>query len=171
VGGLGHEVVAVELAPSEVAKAIREKQPEVAIVGLHESEEHALELIREIVEEGVCPVIVQAGGDDPEFAADAAERGAFALSTPVEPDSLQAAIEVAIPRFKELVELSEQVDQLEGALRRRALVERAKGILMERRAIDERAAFELLRDRARASNRTMVEVAISVLDGQSLLPG
>ena len=42
---------------------------------------------------------------------------------------------------------------------------------MERREIDERAAFELLRDRARSSNRTLVDVAQSVLDGRSLLPG
>jgi AmiR/NasT family two-component response regulator len=169
--GLGHEVVAIELAASSAARAIREEAPDVAIVGLHKSAEHALDLIAEIVDEGICPVIVQANGNDPEFAARAAERGAFALSTPVEPDALQAAIEVAIRRFKELGELSEQIDKLEGALRRRAIVERAKGILMERRAIDERAAFELLRDRARSSNRTVVDVALSVLDGQALLPG
>jgi AmiR/NasT family two-component response regulator len=171
VHALGHEVVAVELAAAGAARAIHEESPEVAIVGLHESAEHALDLLREIVEEGICPVIVQSNGNDPGFAARAAERGAFALSSPVEPDALQAAIEVAVRRFKELEELSEQVDRLEGALRRRAIVERAKGILMERRAIDERAAFELLRDRARSSNRTVVDVALSVLDGQTLLPG
>ncbi len=163
---LGHDVVAVELAVSGAARAIREHSPELAIVGLHEDEEHALELIREIVEEAVCPVIVQTNGDDPEFAARAAERGAFGFSTPVESDALQTAIEVAVRRFEELEELAEQVDNLEGALRRRALVERAKGMLMERRDLDERAAFELLRSRARSSNRTLVEVAQSVLDTQ-----
>jgi AmiR/NasT family two-component response regulator len=163
---LGHDVVAVELAVSGAARAIREHSPELAIVGLHKDEEHALELIREIVEEAVCPVIVQTNGDDPEFAARAAERGAFGFSTPVEADALQTAIEVARRRFEELEELAEQVDNLEGALRRRALVERAKGMLMERRDLDERAAFELLRSRARSSNRTLVEVAQSVLDTQ-----
>jgi AmiR/NasT family two-component response regulator len=163
---LGHHVVAVELAVSGVARAIREHSPELAIVGLHENEAHALELIREIVEEAACPVIVQTNGDDPDFAAHAAERGAFAYSTPVEPDALQAAIEVAVRRFEELEELAEQIDNLEGALRRRAVVERAKGMLMERRALDERAAFELLRGRARSSNRTLVDVAQSVLDAQ-----
>jgi AmiR/NasT family two-component response regulator len=49
-------------------------------------------------------------------------------------------------------------------------VERAKGILMERREIDQRVAFELLRNRARSSNRTVVEVAQSVLDGRPLSP-
>ena len=95
----------------------------------------------------------------------------FAVTAPIEADALQTAIEVAVRRFEELEELTEQVENLEGALQRRAIVERAKGILMERREIDERAAFELLRDRARSSNRTLVDVAQSVLDGRSLLPG
>jgi AmiR/NasT family two-component response regulator len=168
---LGHEVVALEVAPKVVATTIRDESPQLAIVALHDSEEHAIELIREIVDEGVCPVIVQSNGDDPGFAARAAQCGAFAVATPIEADALQAAIEVAIRRFEELEELTEQVENLEGALRRRAIVERAKGVVMERQGVDERAAFELLRNRARSSNRTVVDVAQSVLDGQPLLPG
>jgi response regulator NasT len=160
----GHEVVALELGADGAAKAIREQGPELAIVGLHEDEQHALELVEQIVDEGICPVIVQSNGDDPEFAARAAARGAFAYTAPVEADALQAAIEVAVRRFQELEELSEQVESLEGAIRRRAVVERAKGMLMEQQGIDERAAFERLRERARSTNRTLVDVAQSLLD-------
>jgi response regulator NasT len=163
---LGHDVVAVELAVSATARAIRDRSPELAIVGLHEDEEHALDLVREIVDEGLCPVIVQTDGDDPEFAARAAECGAFGFTSPVEANALQAAIEVAVRRFEEVEELTEQVENLEGAIRRRAIVERAKGITMERDGVDERAAFELLRERARSSNRTLVDVAQAVLDEQ-----
>jgi AmiR/NasT family two-component response regulator len=164
--GLGHDVVGVELAVSSAGRAIREGSPELAIVVLHQDEEHAVELVGEILDEGICPVIVQSNRDDAEFAARVAELGVFAFSTPVEPDALQAAIEVAMRRFEELAELAEQVENLEGALRRRAIVERAKGVLMERQGIDERPAFELLRNRARSTNRTLVEVAQSVLDGK-----
>jgi response regulator NasT len=164
---LGHDVVAIELAVSGTAQAIREQSPDLAIVGLHEDEQHALELVEEIVDEGICPVIVQTNGEAPEFAAKAAERGAFGFSTPIEPDALQAAIEIAVRRFEELEELTEQVENLEGAIRRRAIVERAKGITMEREGIDERSAFEALRERARSSNRTLVDVAQAVLDGQT----
>jgi AmiR/NasT family two-component response regulator len=163
---LGHDVVAVELDVSATANAIREQSPELAIVGLHKDEEHALELVQEIVDEGICPVIVQTGGEDPEFAARAAERGAFGFSTPVEAQALQAAIEIAVRRFEELEELTEQVENLEGAMRRRAIVERAKGITMERDGVDERRAFEVLRERARSSNRTLVDVAQAILDEQ-----
>jgi AmiR/NasT family two-component response regulator len=168
---LGHDVVARELAPAGVARAVREESPELAVIALHEDADHALDLIREVVEEGICPVIVQTNGADAEFAARAAEFGAYALSTPADPDALQASIEIAKRRFEEQAELSEEVESLEGALRRRALVERAKGPLMERHQIGERPAFELLRSRARATNRTVVNVAESVLEGQPLPPG
>jgi AmiR/NasT family two-component response regulator len=171
VRALGHEVVARELAVEAAARAIRDESPEIAIVVLHTNEGHALDLIGEIVDEDICPVVVQSDSGDAEFAAQAAERGAFAVSAPIQGEALQAAIEVAVRRFEEIEELTEQVENLEGALRRRAIVERAKGILMERREIDERVAFELLRKRARSANLTLVEVAQAVLDDRPYLPG
>ena len=64
----------------------------------------------------------------------------------------------------------EKVSQLESALERRAVIERAKGILMERHSVDDRRAFELLRDHSRAGGRRVIDVAQSVLDGHALLP-
>lgn len=162
--GLGHEVVAREIAPAAVARAIHDESPEIAVVALHKDADHAIDLIQEAVDQGICPVIVQANGADAEFAARAAERGAFALASPVEPEALQAAVEVAVRRFEELAELSEEVEKLEGALRRRAIVERAKGVLMEREGLSEREAFEVLRNRARSTNRTLVDVAEAFLE-------
>ena len=66
--------------------------------------------------------------------------------------------------------LSEQVEQLESELERRGTIERAKGILMERHGIDERGAFELMRQQARSSNRRVIELAHAVADGHRLLP-
>jgi AmiR/NasT family two-component response regulator len=85
--------------------------------------------------------------------------------------SLQSAIEVALRRHSEAARLSERVDQLEGALERRAVIERAKGILMERHGVGDREAFELLRGHARARGKTVVDTAQAVLDGHALLPG
>ena len=59
---------------------------------------------------------------------------------------------------------------LEGAFGRRAITERAKGILMERHSIDEGAAFELLREHSRSANRKLVDIASAVVDGHRLLP-
>jgi AmiR/NasT family two-component response regulator len=59
---------------------------------------------------------------------------------------------------------------LEGAFGRRAITERAKGILMERHSVDEAAAFEMLREHSRSTNRKLVDIASAVVDGHGLLP-
>ena len=87
-----------------------------------------------------------------------------------DPMAVQGAIEVALRRYEDAARLQEKVEQLETALERRTLIERAKGIVMERHGIDERAAFEMLRDHARSQSRRVVDVARAVAEGHALLP-
>jgi AmiR/NasT family two-component response regulator len=108
--------------------------------------------------------------EDLGLVAAAAEKGIFAYVRPVERDTVQGAIEVAIRRHADAEALEEKVGQLETALERRSAIERAKGILMERHSLGERDAFELLRNHSRASGRRVVDTAQSVLDGHALLP-
>ena len=84
--------------------------------------------------------------------AQAAERGIFAYARQETADSIQSAIEIAMRRWREQRELTEQVERLENALERRAVIERAKGILMERHNLDDRAAFQR-RARARPQHQ------------------
>ena len=73
-------------------------------------------------------------------------------------------------RHAETEHLAEQVGRLESALERRARIERAKGILMERHGLGEREAFEVLRSHARSRSRSVVSIAEAVVDGHALLP-
>ncbi len=100
----------------------------------------------------------------------AAERGIYAFARLRFLDEVEGAIELAMRRHRETARLTEQVEQLESALERRGMIERAKGILMERHGVDERAAFELLRGQARKSNRRVIDLALAVIDGHALLP-
>src|SRR5919204_2942651 len=168
---LGHEVCARAVGVAEVSRQIQEDEPEVALVKLHDDDEHALDLIDEIVQEAACPVIALMEVPEPDFISRAAEKGIHAYVQPVTTETVQGALEVAIRRHADVERLNEEVGQLHGALDRRAVIERAKGILMERHSIDDRAAFELLRSHARAHNRKLVEVARAVSDGHLLLPG
>src|SRR3954453_19684192 len=79
---LGHEVIAHEVAIAKVGKATHEHRPDIAIVALHEDTDHALELISEIVDEAVCPVIALADDASRGFVAAAAARGVFARIHP-----------------------------------------------------------------------------------------
>ena len=138
---LGHEVTPYAVAVSEAVELIATEDPDLAIVVVHQDDEHALALIAETVEYASGPVIAQTRNGDVEFVARAAERGISAWIASAEPQVVQGAIEVALRRYEETERLQVKVDQLESALERRALIERAKGILMERHGLDERAAL------------------------------
>ena len=167
---LGHEVTEFAIGTAEVADAIAREDPDASVVVVHNDDEHALGLIDEIVSFSSGPVVALLDDEDPEFIREAADRGIHAYARPIEPDAVQSALEVAMRRHAEQSKLTVTVSQLENALERRAVIERAKGILMERHSADERAAFELLRAKARSSNRSVVDLAQAVLDGHSLLP-
>jgi AmiR/NasT family two-component response regulator len=159
------EVVAREVSVGDVARVAREEAVEVALVGLPpgEDSEHALALIAELVKGGLCPVVAITENDDPDFIAAAVELGVYAHSTRLEPVLLHGAIDVAMRRFRDHADLRL-------AMERRTLIERAKGILMERYELDERAAFEMLRSHARSSNLRLAVAATHVLEGFRLLP-
>jgi AmiR/NasT family two-component response regulator len=159
---LRHKVVARTLSPDDVAAAIAEDNPQVAMVKLHSDDEHALDLIEELTEVGGCPVVALLDREDPAFIARAAERGIIAYAQPVDEESVRSSLEVAVRRFAELNELGDAVEELEDAIARRATIERAKGILMERHGISDREAFEMLRTEARSNNRRVYDVASEV---------
>jgi response regulator NasT len=168
---LGHEVSARAVGVGEVSREIDEDEPDVALVKLHDDDEHALELIDEIVDEASCPVIALMEVPQPEFINRAAKRGIFAYVQPVTAETVQGALEIALRRHADIERLTTEVDVLEGAIQRRAVIERAKGILMERHSVGDREAFEMLRTHARANNRKLVDVAGAVVEGHLLLPG
>ena len=161
--GLGHEVIAREVEVEDVGAVTARERPDVALVGLGDDSRHALDLIDRIVREAACPVIVLLHARDPEFIREASKLGVFAHINDVDVEDWQSSIDIVLRRFAEYHEL-------EGAFSRRATLERAKGILMERHGIDEPAAFALLRERSRVGNRRIVDLANAVVDGHLLLP-
>jgi response regulator NasT len=158
IRGLGHDVIAPQIEVTEVGPVTAREQPDVAFVGLGESSQHALELIEQIVHEAACPVVALLHEPDPEFVIEAAKRGIFAYITDGDPQEWQSSIEIVLRRFAEFRDL-------EGAFKRRTLTERAKGILMERHAIDEERAFQMIRDHARGTKGKLVDTAQSIVDG------
>ena len=168
---LGHTVTGHVTTVAAVGDLIVSEDPDLSIVVVDSDDEHALDLIDEMGEYARGPVIALVGTHEPGFVSSAAERGIYAFARPSFLDEVEGAIELAMRRHAETSRLTEQVSQLESALERRGTIERAKGILMERHSIDERQAFELLRQQARRSNRRVIDLAHAVADGHALLPG
>ena len=162
VAGLGHEVIAREIYVREVGAVTARERPDVALVGLGLSSEHALDLISEIVREAFCPVIALLSARDPAYIHEAAKRGIFAYIVDSTPEELESAIEITLQRFAEY-------HSLQGAFGRRAMIEQAKGILMARHALNADKAFDMLRDHSQHNGRRLVEVAEAVVESHLLL--
>jgi AmiR/NasT family two-component response regulator len=164
VAGLGHDVIARESSLPEVARITAAEHPDVALVIVHEGDTTGLEMIDRIVHEAASPVIAVLDVQDPEFVKEAAKRGIFAyIAHGDSPEEMQSSIDIVLRRFAEY-------HDLEGAFGRRAVTERAKGILMERHGIDEQAAFQMLRDEARRTSRKLIDLAEAVVASRAVLP-
>jgi len=165
VEGLGHEVVGRDLGIGEVGPLSRSTGAEVALVGLGLDGEHALDQISAIVRDAACPVIALLDAKDPSYVHEAAQRGVFAYVV-LEPGDgsgdLEAALDVTLRRFAEF-------RNLQGAFGRRALIEQAKGILMERNGIDAEAAFALLKSHSQQTGQKLIDVAQAITQTHRLL--
>jgi AmiR/NasT family two-component response regulator len=162
VAELGHEVIAREVDVKKVGAVTAREHPDVALVGLGVSSEHALELIGEIVREASCPVIALLSASDPAYVREAAKRGVFAYIIDTTPEELQSAIDITLQRFTEY-------HSLQGAFGRRAVIEQAKGILMARHGVNGAAAFEMLREHSQRGGRKVVEIATAIIESHLLL--
>jgi response regulator NasT len=133
---------------------------DVVVLGQARTEE-TLELVRWVAHEASLPVVLALPSSDPEFVAAAADRGAYGAVIGTRERDWQSTLRLALAR-------AEQYRNLQDAFTRRAVVERAKGILMARNDVDEREAFELLRGHARSHSRRVVDVAKSVVESNQL---
>jgi response regulator NasT len=163
VEALGHEVVGRDLDINGVGPLSRSTGAEVALVGLGLDGEHALDQISAIVHEAACPVIALLDAKDPRYVDEAAQRGVFAyVLLDANGGELQGALDVTLRRFAEF-------QNLQGAFGRRAIIEQAKGILMERNGIDADAAFALLKSHSQQTGQKLFDVAQAIGQTHRLL--
>lgn len=160
--GMGHVVVAAGVDVDQIGETTRRERPDVALVALGDSSQHALDLISKIVHEAACPVIALLHSKDPGFVDEAGTRGVFAHIFDDDPEQLQSTLDIVLKRFAEY-------HNLEGAFARRATIERAKGILMATHSIDERQAFDLLRRHSQRSGQRLLDLAEAITQSHRLL--
>jgi response regulator NasT len=164
VAALGHDVVVGDIASIEVSAVAANGWPDMAIVEVGQGAGPALELVERLARAAAFPVVVVTDEADPALDREAAARGAFACVTHDDPRSWQGTIEFVARRFGDYRRLAT-------AFERRAVIERAKGIMMERHTVDESSAFEALRQHARNANRRLVDVSTHITESHALLAG
>jgi AmiR/NasT family two-component response regulator len=170
VEAAGHRVVASETDLAGLSEAITRHEVQLAVIAVHENTEYVLGLLETINDTSACPTVLLFDDEDDQLVRDALDRGMDAYAGRATPASLNSAIAFARRRFAELEAHGRHVRDLEAGAQRRALIERAKGVVMERQDVDERTAYELLRSHARDTRTSLAEVADAVIRARALLP-
>ena len=162
----GYEVVGETGRGDKAVDLVRDLRPDLAILDIKMPHMDGLEAARIISGERICGVLMLTAFSQREVVEDARDAGALAyLVKPYQKSDLIPAIEVAIGRFRELQQLSGEVDALGEQLEARKVIDRAKGILIDQYGMKEGEAFTFIQRTAMSERSRMRDVADRILDG------
>jgi two-component system, response regulator PdtaR len=162
----GYEVVGETGRGDEAVRLVRELLPDVAILDIKMPGIDGLTAARDIAADRLCAVLILTAFSQRDLIEQARDAGALAyLVKPFQKSELIPAVEVAIGRHRELAALAGEVQTLEDQLEARKLVDRAKGLLMDRHGLSEAEAFAFVQKTAMQQRRKMKDVAQAVIDG------
>lgn len=168
--GLGYDVVGIARTGSEAVNLANRLKPDLILMDIRMPEMEGTEAAARIRDQMAVPIIMLTAYTDKDTIRKAEAAGAISyLVKPVNENELPPAINIALARFKETEALRQQVDKLEEDLEARKLIERAKGILMQRLGLPERDAYERLRQRARDKRAKMKDIAQAIIEAEELL--
>ena len=160
--GLGHQVIAAANGREAIRMAERQ-QPDLAILDIQMPYTNGLQAARAIMVARPLPILILTAFSEEDLidkATDLPIQGY--LVKPIEPESLGAAIKVAVKRFSESQALAARTAQLEGDLAARKLIARAKGKLMQD-GLSEEEAYHTIQDYARRERQTLAAAAAAIL--------
>jgi response regulator NasT len=168
--GLGYEVVGIARTGAEAVMLASRLKPDLVIMDIRMPEMDGTEATSRIRDQTGIPVVMLTAFADKETIRRAEAAGALAyLVKPVNEQELPPAITIALARHREMQSLRNENLELQEALEARKLIERAKGILMQRLGLTERDAYERLRQRARDKRTKMKDIAQAIIEAEELL--
>jgi two-component system, response regulator PdtaR len=160
----GYEVCAEARDGEEAVALAASEAPDLAILDVKMPRLDGIEAARRMLAERPIPIVMLTAYGQDELVSRAVEAGVFGyLVKPFREADLLPAIHAARARYEELRTLREEAESLAEALAARKIVERAKGLLMEREGLSEQDAFERLRRASQVSGRSMRVVAEALI--------
>ena len=168
----GYEVVGETGRGDEAVQLVKDLEPELAILDIKMPGMDGLEAARAITADRAAAVLILTAFSQRDLIEEARDAGALAyLVKPFQKSELIPAVEVALGRFAEMKALAAENSSLAEQLATRKLVDRAKGILMDRHGMTEADAFRFVQKTAMDTRRGLGAVAQSVIDGELTPPG
>ena len=162
--GAGFEVCAEARDGEEAVELARSELPDLAVLDVKMPRLDGIEAARRIIEERPIPIVMVTAYGEAELVSRAVEAGVFGyLVKPFRESDLLPAIHAARARHEELQALREEAESLADALQARKVIERAKGLLMEKEGLSEQDAFARLRKASQVSGRPLKVVAEAVV--------
>jgi len=167
----GYLVVGETGRGDEAVELVKEHEPDVAILDIKMPGLDGLSAAREIAGERRAAVLILTAFSQRDLIEQAKDSGALAyLVKPFQKSELIPAIEIALGRYKEIRALEHEVHTLEEQMETRKVVDRAKGIVMDKYRYPEAAAFSYIQQTAMRERVTMKEIAQRIIDGTMVPP-
>lgn len=166
----GHTVIGEAKCGEECLTVSEESEPDLVLMDIKMPGVDGIEATRRLMEARPLPVVMLTAYSDDDTVRAATEAGACAyLVKPVSRSQLLSALHIAAARFAELEQVKREVEDLNEALEVRKLIERAKGLLMDRAGLNEGEAFRRLQKASRDQRRPMKQIAIEVVEAGKLM--
>ncbi len=163
----GYDVIADVGRGDEALRLVHDLLPDLAILDVRMPGLDGIEVAREIVESRASAVLILTAFGQRELVERAAEAGALAyLVKPWQRSDLVPAIEMALARHRDVVQLSAENAKLTEQLEARKAIDRAKGTLMDRHGLPEAHAFRFIQTTAMGNRTSMRAVAEQILAGE-----
>lgn len=161
---LGYLVIGEVADGRSAVSQARELRPDVVVMDIKMPDMDGIEAAQILTEERIAPVVLLSAYSQRELVQRAREAGVVAyLVKPYREEELTPAIEVALARFAEFKDLEKQVADLKEALETRKLVDRAKGILMDKQGLTEAEAFRKIQKMSMDNRKAMKDVAEAII--------
>lgn len=166
----GYDLVTRVPADEDIAAAVERLQPEIIIVDMDAPGRDTLESMQAISRDRPRPIVMFTNDGDSDTIERAVKSGVSAyVVDDLRPERVRPILDVAIHRFREYQQLRDELEQTRLQLNERKLVEKAKGILMKKRKLDEDDAYQMLRKMAMNRNLKLAVLARSIITAADLL--
>jgi response regulator NasT len=166
---MGHQVVGEAGDGSKAIELARSLKPNIVILDIKMPEVDGIDAAKVITTEGIAPVLLLTAYSQKDLIDRAKDAGVFAyLVKPFKEADLMPAIDIAISRYAEFMELESEVTDLENKLETRKAVDRAKGILMDQYGLKEQEAFRRIQVQSMNTRKSMREIAEAIIIAHSV---